>query len=128
MDFKDFHDGSFDGIHLQSDKTATIFLRCAAKRPYILVLKGVEKLSLTGVKEGNIIFDLVCRRAREATSADALEFYGGEGNPVLASKLLDNLRRKELQILELNPSYGAEGLFLFKSSEIREDNGPVDAK
>jgi hypothetical protein len=31
----------------------------------------------------------------------------------------------EFLILEVNPSYGAEGLFLFKSYEIREANGAI---
>jgi hypothetical protein len=122
MDFRDFHDGYFDGIHIESDKTATIFLRSVEKRPYLLILKGVEMFSIAGVKQGNIILDLVGRSAREATLADVRVLYDVGENADIASKLLDNLLggKKELQILELNPSYGAEGLFLFESAEIKE--------
>ena len=95
-------------------------LRSAAKRPYILVLKGVERLALGGVKEGNIILDLVFRNASDATPADVVQLYDVDATWEQASKILDNLRKEELQILELNPSYGADGLFLFESFEIKE--------
>lgn len=120
MDFPNFHDGDFHGIRLEPDKTAIIFLRSAAKRPYILVLKGVERLALGGVKEGNIILDLVFRNASDATPADVVQLYDVDETWEQASKILDNLRKEELQILELNPSYGADGLFLFESFEIKE--------
>ena len=75
-----------------------------------------------GSKKGNIILDLVCRSAREATPDDVQGLYDIGHNAELSSKMLNSLRtgEKELQILELNPSYGAEGLFLFGSSEIIE--------
>ena len=126
MDFRDFHDGYFDGIHIESDKAATIFLRSAEKRPYVLVLKGVEKLSIADVKEGNIIFDLVPRSAREATLEDVRRLYDVYRDEDMALRLLNDLRgrEKELQILELNSSYGAEGLFLFENAEIKESDAP----
>jgi len=122
MDFQSFHDGHFDGIHLEPGKTVHIFLRAPNKDRYILVLKGVEALTLSGVKAGNIILDLVIRSAREATSTDVQELYDLGENNDQAAKLLGSTREKRLQILELNPSYGASGLFLFESFEIKETN------
>jgi len=120
MDFQSFHDGHFDGVRLEPDKTVHIFLRAANKDRYLLVLKGVEALTISGVKAGNIILDLVVRSAREATSTDVEELYDLDEGSERITKLLESTREKRLQILELNPSYGAQGLFLFESSEIRE--------
>jgi hypothetical protein len=122
MEFHNFHDGHFDGIRLESDKVALIFLRAANKDRYILVLNGVQALTLSGIKAGNIILDLVIRSAREATSRDVQELYDLEEDTDQAAKLLKATREKELQILELNPSYGASGLFLFESFEIKGAN------
>lgn len=122
MDVQEFHDGHFDGIQLEPDKTAHISLRTANKERYILVLKGVQALTLSGVKAGNIILDLVIRSAREATATDVQELYDLNENDEQAAKLLESTREKKLQILELNPSYGASGLFLFEKLEIIELN------
>jgi hypothetical protein len=122
MDVQKFHDGHFDGIQLEADKTAHIFLRAANNERYILVLKGVQALTLSGVKAGNVILDLVIRTAREATSTDVQELYDLDENAAHAAKLLESTREKKLQILELNPSYGASGLFLFENFEIIEAN------
>jgi hypothetical protein len=118
MTTQNFHDGHFDGIRLESDKTVHIFLRAANKEPYILILKGVQAMTLSGVKNGNIILDLVFRSAREATSSDIQQLYDLGGNTEQATKLLQATQEKGLQILELNPSYGAEGIFLFDRFEI----------
>lgn len=122
MDFQSFHDGHFDGIHLEPVKTVHIFLRAANKDRYILVLRGVEALTLSGIKAGNIILDLVIRGAREATSTDVQELYDLDESNEQVAKLLKTTREKKLQILELNPSYGASGLFLFESFEIKGAN------
>ena len=116
----EFHDGLFDGIRLESDKTATLFLRSGVKRSYTMILKGVEALVLNDLRPGNIILDLTVRNSREATLEDVLSLYQTDRNSEHAAKLLDNLREKHLYILELNPSYGAEGLFLFESFDIIE--------
>ncbi len=120
MDFQSFHDGHFDGIHLEPVKTVHIFLRAANKDRYILVLTGVEALTLSGIKAGNIILDLVIRSAREATSTDVQELYDLDENTDQAAKLLKSTREKKLQILEINPSFGASGLFLFENFQLKE--------
>jgi hypothetical protein len=120
MTTQNFHDGYFDGFRLESDKRVHIFLRAANKERYILILRGLQAMTLSGVREGNIILDLVFRSAREATSSDVQELYDPGENTEQATTLLQALQEKGLQILELNPSYGAQGLFLFESFEIIE--------
>jgi glycosylphosphatidylinositol transamidase (GPIT) subunit GPI8 len=62
----------------------------------------------------------VFRSAKEVTPLDVKELYDVSANSDQAVKLLDSTRTSNLQILELNPSYGAQGLFLFQSFEISE--------
>jgi hypothetical protein len=44
-----------------------------------------------------------------------------------AVNLLKSLTGKDRQILELNPSYGAQGLFPFQTFEINETASKVDS-
>jgi len=127
MNIPDFHDGHFDGLWLGRDKIIRLFLRSNDQRAYTLSLQGVQALSLSGVKEGNIILDLVLRNAREATSSDVEELYELDADSDQSTKLLNSMRKKKLQILELNPSYGAQGLFLFESFEISEHTDRMTA-
>jgi hypothetical protein len=39
----------------------------------------------------------------------------------ISKNLLRSVQAKKLQILELNPSYGAQGLILFETCRIKED-------
>jgi len=85
-----------------------------------LALHGVQALTISGAKAGNIILDLVFLSSHEVTSSDIGELYGVDANTEQAEKLLRTTQEKELQILEFNPSYGAQGLILFETCEINE--------
>jgi hypothetical protein len=117
---ENFHDGHFDGIYLETTKIVHIFLRNGNKARFILVLKGVEAISLSEIRAGNIILDIAIRSSSTATSSDVQELYDVDENTDYCAKLLASTREKRLQILELNSSYGASGLFLFDSFEIKE--------
>ena len=58
-------------------------------------------LTLSGVKAGNIILDLVIRSARETTSADVRELYDLDENSERVATLLESTQEKRFQILEL---------------------------
>jgi hypothetical protein len=105
---------------LRPNKTVDLFLSAGDQRSYILSLEGVRALTPSGMKTGNIIVDLVFRSAKEVTPLDVKELYDVSANSDQAVKLLDSTRTSNLQILELNPSYGAQRLFLFQSFEISE--------
>lgn len=120
MNMPNFHDGYFDGLWLGSDKSVRIFLRTCDQHSYTLTLQGVQALTVSGVRAGNIILDLVFRSAQEITPSDTRDLYDVDSSTEQATKLLKSTREKELQILELNPSYGAQGLVLFETWEINE--------
>jgi len=122
MKIPNFHDGRFEGFRLDSNKYLKIFLRTADKVPHTLVLEGIQALTISGVKEGNIIFDLVFRDAQQTTASDMAELYEVGPDTEQARNLLQSARDKKLQILELNSSYGAQGLILFETGRIKEDS------
>jgi len=118
MDVPNFHDGFFDGFRIRPDKAVHVFLRTSDQAVYTLILSGVRAMKISGVMKGNIILDIVARTAEEMSPADMEELYGLAKNVAQASALLVSAREQHLQLLELNPSYGAEGLILFEKWEI----------
>ena len=79
-------------------------------------------MSLTGTKQGNIILDLVSRVGSELTISDIEHLYGMPDDPVGVENLLKVAVQKGLRLLEINPSYGAEGLILFRDWKLREQS------
>ena len=117
VDIPNFHDGFFDGFWIDG-KTVHVFLRRSDQAPFTLVLSGVRALKISGVMAGNIILDIVVRGAKEMSTDDMREIYGMAENASQIPALLASAREQRLQLLELNPSYGAEGLILFEKLEI----------
>lgn len=110
-----FHDGYFDGIWIGPNKAVHCFLRTVQEQSFVLVLEGVQALIIKDLKQGNIILDLVLRSTTEITPSDMEELYGvGPGTPQVTT-LLKTATERGLQILEINPSYGAQGLVLFQN-------------
>src|SRR5262245_29088942 len=122
MDVPNFHDGRFDGFWIATDEVVHLFLRTQAGKRFTLILHGVERLNLSEIKEGNIIFDLVFRTTGQLTTSDMDELYGVKAYSPEATSLLQKTQQKGLQALEINPAYGALALFLFRTFEIRETN------
>jgi|SRR5580704_14138045 hypothetical protein len=120
MSDSNFHDGYFDGFYLGRDKTVQLFVRTYDQRSYTMTLRGVKVMTLSEVKQGNIILDLAVRSAHGASPLDVAELYGVEQTSEQAAKLLQSTRETELQILQLDSSYGARGLILFERLEISE--------
>jgi hypothetical protein len=116
----DFHDGYFDGFCIGPNKSLCLFLRTVEERFFKLTLRGVQALTLSDVRAGNIILDLVFKLAPEATPADIAELYGVDADTSEAKALLKSARERGLEVLEINPSYGAHGTVLFENWEIIE--------
>jgi hypothetical protein len=110
-----FHDGYFDGIRIEPNKQVQFFLRTVSEQSFVLILEGVERLVLTDVRAGNIILDLVIRATEQLTHSDMEELYGMGNDTPQVSSLLKTATERGLQVLEINPSYGAQGLVLFQN-------------
>jgi len=124
MGIPNFHDGFFDGFRITADKAVHLFLRTSDQAAYTLVLTGVRAMRISGVMAGNIILDIVVRGAEQMSAADMGEIYGLPSDASQALASLASAREKHLQLLELNPSYGADGLILFEKLEIAPGKVP----
>jgi hypothetical protein len=120
MNIPNFHDGHFDGLRIGPSKLVSLFLRTQDGKSFNLVLREVDALTLSGIKQGNIILDLVFRSTGELTRQDIEELYGVDVDTPQAANLLTAKREQGFQIVEINPSYGAQGLVLFQTFEIRQ--------
>jgi hypothetical protein len=120
MNIPNFHDGHFDGLRIGPSKVVNLFLRAQDGKSFILVLQDVDALTLSEIKQGNIILDLVFRSTGELTRSDMAELYSVDVDAPQATDLLRAKREQGFQLLEINASYGAHGAVLFQTFEIRQ--------
>jgi hypothetical protein len=115
----DIHDGFFDGLCVSEEKTAHLFLRTNAGQRSTVVLKDVERMSVSNFRQGNIIFDVVLVEPASLTIAHIEQVHQLQPSQAeLAQQLLEKAQQRRLLALEINPSYGAEFTALFGAVEI----------
>jgi hypothetical protein len=122
MNIPDFHDGHFDGLRIGPSKVVNLFLRTQDGTSFTLILQEVDALTLSDVKQGNIILDLVFRSSDGLAPSDMAELFGVDVDAAQATNLLKAKRQQGFQLLELSASYGAQGLILFQTCEIRQSS------
>lgn len=118
--YDQFHDGSFEGLWING-KTVHLFLASEGLQRFVLVAEGISALSANGFKSGNIIFEVVTRSSEEVTLQDIQTLYElqtGSPGEIQAANLLEKVRLEKLELLEINPSYGANCLALGRSVEL----------
>jgi len=120
MDIPNFHDGHFDGFWIGSNKELHLFLRTNHGESFTIALRGVDALTLSEIKQGNIIFDIVLRSGEQLTGSDIEELFGVEAGTSHTSALLKTKSGMGLQVLEINASYGAHGLVLFQTIDVEQ--------
>ena len=114
----DIHDGFFDGLWRSDDKQVHLFMRTDAGLRSTIVLKEVERLNVSNFREGNIVFDVSLVEPCMLTAGHIERLYQCQNNAELVQQLLASAQQKGLSALEVNPSYGAECVALFKTLEI----------
>jgi len=114
-----FHDGFFEGLWIPDKETVHVFLSTLKKERTTVVLTGVVMLKASGLKEGNIIFDVLTRDHDEITLQDIAELYELPGHEPAAweHQLLKKASDQSFQMFELNPSYGGSCLILARTTE-----------
>ena len=120
MQIPNFHDGHFDGIWTGPNKRVQLFPRTAEGQSFVLSLEGVQALAFSDIKQGNIILDLVFRNTKEITHSDIAELYGVGADTTQGASLIKAATDRDLQVLEMNPSYGAQGLVLFQTWDLSQ--------
>ncbi len=117
------HDGSFDGLWISGNKENTgacLFVRAADGERFTVVLKGVERLNIQDVRQGNIIFDVLLippdaitiEQVREACDLQDERYEG------MSQRMLEKAQQERLCALEMSTSYGAHGTVLFRAATI----------
>jgi hypothetical protein len=119
MNIPNFHDGHFDGLRIGPSKLVSLFLKTQDGKAFTILLQEVDALTLSEVKQGNIILDLVFRSAGDITLSDMAELYSVDADARQAADLLKAKREQGFQLLEINASYGARGLVLFRAFEMQ---------
>src|SRR5271168_3995358 len=113
--FERFHDGFLDGL-LINGTTVRVFLSTSDREEFILELHGVSSLKADGLRQGNIIFELLERGGDDLTLGDMIHLFDFN-NEADAQRKLESARGSNLVALEINPSYGASCTILAESME-----------
>jgi hypothetical protein len=113
------HDGYFDGVWVSDKKSARLFVRTVDGDRFTILLTGVVALTIDGLKQGNIIFDVVLAPPNALTIEKIKHAHGSaytrDGE---MPRLLEQAQQQSLCTLEMSTSYGAEGAALFHLAEL----------
>ena len=115
-----FHDGFFEGLWID-EATVHFFLSTEEKERFTAVTTGVVRLIVDGLREGNIILDVLTREPDEITTDDTSELYGSQSDASkeeVARRFLAEVRQQGLIIFEIDASYGGTCLALVHSVEL----------
>jgi hypothetical protein len=111
------HDGFFDGVWLSADKHARFFVRTVTGELFTIILTDVDALNICGLRAGNIIFEIVLIAPENLTVESIEHAYDlKSGDVEMARQLLGKAKEQGLAGLEINPSYGAEGTAIFRTT------------
>lgn len=102
----DLHDGQFVGIS-SFDKKAIVHATTAQGQPWTLLLKGVLRLSVRDMYEGNIIFDCEVIEASEDAEPALEELIQGHDRDADMQRLKGKLDDGSHRLVVITPSYGA---------------------
>jgi len=114
--FDQFHDGYLDGLLIQG-ATVRVFLSTEDRQEFVLEVSGVVSLKVDGFRQGNIIFDVLIRKGDDITIRDIVDVFEFKDEEK-ALKKLEDARRMNLIVLEINPSYGASCIILAESVKL----------
>jgi len=99
-----FHDGFVDGFLIREPQVI-IFIRTDDNEAFALVADGVTRMRADSLLQGNIIFDIVIRRAEDLTRSD-VDIYGfsaSSDSERRATEKLQQLKTENRVALEINP-------------------------
>jgi hypothetical protein len=115
-EFNQFHDEYLDGLLIEG-ADAHVFLHTESGQKFVLEVSGVLSLRVDGFRQGNIILDVLIRNGDEITVHDIIGFFEFKEEAKALTKL-EEVRSKNLVVLEINPSYGATCTILAESVEL----------
>jgi hypothetical protein len=115
--FEQFHDGFYNGLLIR-EGFVNVFVADHIKQRFVVSATEVAALASTDIREGNIIFNIVCRRGIEITLDDIREAHGLGDRPQdmsHAQRAIAKALELELSFLVLSSSYGGTLAMLVES-------------
>jgi len=88
-------------FHIGPDRKLRLFLRTHHGSPFTLAFHGVDALTLTEIKYGNIVFDLVLRNSLQLTTSDIEALFDVKPDTQQAADVLKAKSGAGLQLLEI---------------------------
>jgi hypothetical protein len=88
-------------FHIGPDRKLRLFLRTHHGSPFTLAFHGVDALTLTEIKYGNIVFDLVLRNSLQLTTSDIEALFDVKPDTQQAADVLKVKSGAGLQLLEI---------------------------
>jgi hypothetical protein len=107
--FPSFHDAKFSGLVLQPNKQCSLFITVESGELHRLTLVGIERLRADDFREGNIILDATAQSGGAVEKAEvlfALSIDAENRHPAFVEATMEKIRRGELILVQLSPSYG----------------------
>jgi hypothetical protein len=107
----DVHDGLLVGLIMLPGKRVVLAITDVRKAVHCIQLTGIAGMRVDGLREGNIILDVTVQTGTAVRPEDVARGLGIEGNAAYEQHLSQTMKRfsaKELLLVQLNPSYGAE--------------------
>jgi hypothetical protein len=104
-----FHDCGLSGVMLLPGGGCALYISGLDAKESIVTLTGVVCLRVDNFLEGNIILDVVVQsgpNVREADVLFALSINEKSKHGDFVGVTMDRIRRNELYLVQVNPSYG----------------------
>jgi hypothetical protein len=105
---RQFHDSKLVGLKFEPQKSITLEFEVLGGQPKRITCTGVASFFCTGMLEGNIVDSIEVVSAKDLQNDDLTYFVGREGRGQASEQLGKVIRAKDLKMLLIAPSYGAE--------------------
>jgi len=113
----DLHDGQLIGV-LSSGRSAAVQATALDGCTWTLLLKGILRLRVADMYEGNIIFDCEVMETSSGAEAALEELVRGRQRDTDVQQWKDKLDDGSHKLIVITPSYGATVIALTESIEV----------
>lgn len=103
------HDARLVGVVALKNRQCMLLVLMEEGTLYQIVLLGVERLRVDDFREGNIILDLTVESGPLVSKKEvlfALSLNGDATKSEFVESVLNRIRKRELFLVQINPSYG----------------------
>lgn len=109
-----FHDAHLSGIDVRSERSTKLYFSTVRGEPFCLELLDVDRLRVSDFRQGNIVLDVQVRRFDQCEGEVVRDLYGISPQQLDEPESSVWTARRQLLVLQVNPSYGAHLLAAFR--------------